>query len=62
MGRNKFANIDEITVNSFKEFNPSKNHILEGIELFKYYCYKVVEFVRSSKVEKKIKIKQKGLL
>lgn len=62
MGESKFANIDEITVDSFKEFNPSKNSFSEKFELFKYYYYKVVEFVRSSKVEKKIKIKQKGLL
>ena len=62
MGCNRFSNVSQITDKTFNKFNPSKNTIIEKIELIIYYFNKLIEFFGSSKSEKKIKKKQKGVL
>lgn len=61
MGCNKFSNVDKITYETFDEFNTSKSTMTENLELIKYYYFKVLEFLESTKAEKRIKKMQKGV-
>ena len=61
MGCNKFSNVDKITYETFDEFNTSKSTMAENLELIKYYYFKVLEFLESTKAEKRIKKMQKGV-
>ena len=61
MGCNGFSNVDEITAETFEKFNSSKGVLAENLELIKYYYNKVLEFLKSTKAEKRIKKMQKGV-
>ena len=61
MGCNKFSNVDKITYETFDEFNTSKSTMAENMELIKYYYCKVLEFLESTRAEKRIKKMQKGV-
>lgn len=61
IGSNKFDNISEIKIETFEEYNPTKGKIAEVFELINYYMKKSIEYFKSSKTEKIIKKKQKGV-
>lgn len=59
IGSSMFGNEEMVENDTFEKYNPSKNQMIEFIELLSYYSKKTKEFFKFSKAMKKIKIKQK---